>query len=128
MSSSTDLIVLYVAVAIAAIFVLAAWLVVAVVSVWLIRRRRNALVRDFDGDPVAQPGSIRWLIYVISALFWPAGIGFGLWYIRTPETARAGEVCLWIFLAYMTCSVLLADAIVIGVSVWRPDWLMLLNM
>jgi len=128
MSSGNTLIVQYISVAIAVVFVTLAWLAVAGISVWLIRLRRNALSRGFDGDPVAEPGSIRWLIYAVSAMFWPAGIGFGLWFIRRPETIRTGEVCLWILLAYVTFSVFVADAIVIGIAVLRPDWLMMLSI
>jgi hypothetical protein len=125
-NASSDLIVHYVAVAIAVVFVLIGWLVVAGLVTFFLRRWALGRIAKLPEGREEEGGALRWVMALVSFLFWPTAVVLGIYFLRKPETARTGLWCFYALLAYVTVSVLLADAIVVGVAVLRPEWLMLL--
>ena len=126
MSASSDLIIHYVAVVIAVAIVGVGWLVIVGFSVFALRRWTMGQIAKLPEGHEEEGGALRWILVAVSFLFWPAAIVFGIYFLRKPETARTGQWCLYALLIYLTGSVLLADAIVVGVALLRPDWLMML--
>lgn len=126
MSTGSDLIIHYVAVAIAVILVLVGWLVLAGVAAFALRRWTQGRIATLPEGREEEGGALRWVMALVSFLFWPTALVLGLYFLRKPETARTGLWCFYALLLYVTASVLLADAIVIGVALLRPEWLMML--
>ncbi len=126
MSTSGDLVIHYIAVAIAVAFVLAAWLFIAGLATFFLRRWTLRKIATLPEGRDEEGGALRWVMAMVSFLFWPTAVVLGIYFLRKPETARTGLWCFYALLAYVTVSVLLADAIVVGVAVLRPEWLMML--
>jgi hypothetical protein len=125
-SSSSDLIIHYVAVAIAVVFVLAGWLIIAGLAAFFLRRWTKGQIAKLPEGQQEEGGALRWVMALVSFLFWPTAVVLGIYFLRKPRTARTGLWCIYALLAYITASVLLADAIVVGVAVLRPEWLLML--
>ena len=119
---SEDALILLVATVIADLIVLAGWLGLAAGG-WVIATvRMNALLAQLPpGKPEEPEGAVRYAIYGVSLLFWPAALTFAIYFLTKPETARAGRMCVAMLLLYVTFSVLVAIAIVTGVAVAFPD-------
>ncbi len=126
MGTSSDLIVHYVAVAIAVVFVLAGWLILGGLATFFLRRWALARIATLPEGRREEGGALRWVMALVSFLFWPTAVVLGIYFLRKPETARTGLWCFYALMAYVTASVLLAEAIVVGVAVLRPEWLMML--
>lgn len=121
---SEDAIVLLVATALADLIVLVGWVGLAV-GVWIVVtvRMKALLARLPEGKAEEPEGVVRYLLYAVSLVFWPAGVALALYFLTKPETARAGRVCVAMVLVYVTLSVLLAIGIVTAVAVAMPDLL-----
>ena len=119
--SSPDLIVHFVAVGIANACVGIGWLVVLVLAVFGIRRWRDAVLARGTGEE-EQLGGLKWLAYVLAITFWPAAVVLGLLFLRKRATARAGAVCFYLLLAYISFCVVVAIALVTGAAVLYPEW------
>ncbi len=122
--SQTDVIVFYVAMGIACTLVLFGWSAIAGISAFLIRARVKKVTAGLPDEQTREPAQAKWALYLMSALMWPAALGLGFWLSMKPNTARAGAVCLYLFLAYITFSVLVAVGLVAGVSIFATDWMM----
>ena len=126
MSAGSALVVRYVAVALALIIVLVGWLVIAGLAVFALRRWAGSKIAQLPAGQEEEGGALRWVLAILSFLFWPTAVVLGIYFLRKPETARTGVWCFYALLLYVTASVLLAESIVVGVAVLRPEWLMLL--
>lgn len=123
--SQTDVTVFYVAMIIACALVLFAWCVIAAISTFLIRMRTKRATAGLPDDQTHEPGQVRWALYIFAAMFWPAALGLGIWLSLKPTTAKAGAVCFYVLIAYITFSVLLAIGIVGGTAIYATDWMMM---
>jgi hypothetical protein len=88
------------------------WLGLAAVVVVLLRARVRMLLAAEPDAPDEPEGAVRWLCFGGSLLFWPAGVILTILFLQKAATARAGQVCAWMLLAYVSASVVLAIAIV----------------
>lgn len=75
-------------------------------------------------DPRVVEPSWRWAAYALSVLQWPAALGFTIWFLTRPETARAALVCYWILVAWLALSTVLAIAIVTAGAWFLPPGLL----
>ena len=122
MNSAPDTTILLIATGIADFIVGFGCLGLCALLVWAIRRRVNTLLEGLAADAVEEPAPpISYLIYMLALFFWPAGLGFGLYFLTKPETARAGGVCMYMLLIYVTFSVVLAIGIVTAGVVLMPQ-------
>lgn len=97
--------------------------VMLVAGALLIRSRRDAMLARLPADTPEEPtGAVALAFYGLSLLFWPAGVALGLWFMSKPQSARAGAVCLWMVLAYLAFSVVVAIAIVTAAALLAPQW------
>ncbi len=126
MSGGSDLIVHYVAVALALVIVLGGWLVIAGLAVFALRRWADSKIAKLPSGQEEEGGALRWVLVILSFLFWPTAVVLGIYFLRKPETARTGVWCFYALLLDVTASVLIAEAIDAGVAMLRPEWLMLL--
>lgn len=61
------------------------------------------------------------VVYIISALFWPAALIIGNNYLERPETARTGRVCIIIFLCFTGIIVLFAIIATYLTYIYLPE-------
>jgi hypothetical protein len=105
--------VLWTAAIIASFTVLCGW----IITVYFIIRNVNRKVKEITDHVYEEIGDLRYLIYGASVLFWPAALGFGIYYLSSGKDARVGRVCIFILLGIFTLCLLAATAIVmLGVA------------
>jgi hypothetical protein len=121
-----DPVVLLVATFIADAIVGGGWLLALVPLVWLIRSRRGEVLARNPTAADEPAGAVRWLLYAVALLFWPAALALSLYFFTKPETVRAGAVCAYLLLAYLTFSVVAAIGIVTAAAALAPQWFGLL--
>jgi len=119
-----DPVALVIATVIADLIVAGGWVVMLVAAVVWLRKRQATLLAQLPPDAVEEPeGLIRWALYVVSFIFWPAALAIGAYFLGRPQTVRAGVVCSYLFLAYVSVSVVVAIAIVTVGAALAPRWL-----
>lgn len=118
MHRGTDAFEKLIAMGVADAIVLFGWVGIAAVVIHVVNGRVD---RAQPGD--AGPGDLAPLFYIVSLLFWPAALVSGLHFLGRPGGARAGRICLFLFLGHITFSVLIAIAITLYVVLRYPHFL-----
>jgi hypothetical protein len=102
--------------------VLGGWLVVGGSLAVLVSRAAGRKLAELPPGRAEEPeGAVRYALYAVSLLFWPAALAIGAWFLSKPETARAGKICLYLALGYFTFSVVVACAIVTAIALAFPE-------
>jgi hypothetical protein len=122
--SQSDYMIHYIATTIALLLVSGGWLVVGGAAALGVRAVKRRQVAGLDPAETTEPGGLKYLLYAVSFLFWPAAAAIGAYLISKPRSAPAGAMCLYILLAYFTLSVVIAVVGMGVVAVVRPEWIM----
>jgi hypothetical protein len=109
--------ILWPPVIIASLIVMVGWIMVA----YFITRHVNRRVVEITDHVYEEVGDIRYLIYGVSVLFWPAALGFGIYYLSNGRDAHVGRVCIFILLGVFTICFLAAIAILIFGITYFPE-------
>ncbi len=115
-----DSVVLVVSLLLAIVIVFGLWLIVSFLVVQYANGKVN---RHLDGDDVAQrhdTSETMNFVYWLSVLFWPVALILGVKYMKKPETARAGRICLLILLGTFNGCVALAPVLVVILLYFFP--------
>jgi hypothetical protein len=109
--------ILWPAAIIASLIVLGGWIIVMI----FIIKHVNRKVKEITDQVYEEIGDLRYLIYGASVLFWPAALGFGIYYLSNGKDALVGRVCIFILLGIFTLCFLAAIAIVMLGVVHFPE-------
>lgn len=92
---------------IASIIVMGVWIIAAYFIVRYVNRKVNAIDQIYE-----EVGAIRYLIYGVSVLFWPAALVFGIYFLSKGKDAKVGRICIFILLGTVTICFMISCAIV----------------
>ena len=90
-------------------------------AVYLIVKYVNRLVQEMSNLVYEEVGDIRYLIYGVSVLFWPAALVFGIYFLGKGKNAKVGRICIFILLGTFTLCFLAAIVIVMLGVAYFPE-------
>ena len=93
---------------IASIIVMGGWIIAAYFIVRYVNRKVNAITDQI----YEEVGAIKYLIYAVSVLFWPAALVFGIYFLSKGKDAKVGRICIFILLGTVTICFMISCAIV----------------
>lgn len=104
---------LWTAAILASITFLGGWIIAAYFIVRHVNRKVNAIINQV----YEEVGVIRYLIYVVSILFWPAALGFGIYFLSKGKDAKVGRICIFILLGTVTiCCIISCVIVMFGIA------------